>query len=114
MSIIKPKHFHDSSSAIKNISSITLDDIKREFESLEDLSVDVENINNCKTDYDEFPQNEDYRRPKLQEGNKTSSFKLNRSYSMKEMKQNGLQLRSNSKSSQQFPCHSIILSEFII
>lgn len=112
--IIKTNHPHVSSSN-NNISCTTLVDIDNDFKSLEELDVDVEIENVRKAEHDKYLQMQDYRRPKLQEGHRISTYRLNRSYSLKEMKQTGFQLKSEANSSQQkFPHHQIILSEFII
>lgn len=103
------------------VISRNIDEFFNEFKSLDELpdNVDIENnkllINEAlKADYHKYHQIQDFRRPKFQEGIKTNTFRLNRSYTRQEIKQIGFQLKSEGNSQQQKTHHPIILSEFIL
>lgn len=109
------------------LNSLSVDEIIAEFKSLEDV-VDERNSNITKNqNYDKDVsltpsrnelQMHDFRRPKLQEytrvGNKFR--KLNRVYSMDEMRKHGIELKSVRRGSlqQKHSEHVVILSEFIL
>lgn len=105
-------------------SRVSLTEILDDFKSLEDLanSLDIfaqrkEEEDNDKNSYKGYLQLKDFRRPKLQECvNIGCKFiKLNRSYSLQEMRENGLQLTSTvGKLQSNTQTHSFILSEFIL
>lgn len=124
---IDTKHHLTPYSNKHNLSTrISFEEILKDFESLEDLAATVELPNSqvgiepetfVKEDCGKYLHLQDFRRPKVQERQSVNKFcKLNKVYSLKEIKENGLQLKSISKvTSQQktFP-QSLILSEFIL
>lgn len=104
----------------KILNVYSLEKILEDFKSLEDESSHLENnhtfpqkveLNNVK-EFKQCFQLQDFRRPKFQ----IIENKLNRSYSLNEIKEHGLQLKSISKASTQQKSldHSILLSEFIL
>lgn len=114
---IKTRHSYVKTPSIHRKFSKSLDDIMKEFESLEDVALESNRVNSnnrMKVEYDKYLQLQDYRRPKLQEANKISTFKFNRSYSLKEIKQQGFELKSAGYTQQLKTHHPIILSEFIM
>ncbi|KAH9636656.1 hypothetical protein HF086_003474 [Spodoptera exigua] len=94
---INTRQSHVKTPSIHRKFSKSLDDIMKEFESLKDVVVESKSVNRnnrMKVEYGEYLQIQDYRRPKLQEANRMTTFKFNRSYSLKEMKQQGFELKS--------------------
>lgn len=106
---------------------ISFEEILQDFNSLEDLAITVDlegNGNHTEnkpltSEYEKFVQMQDFRRPKMQENNSAYDSKyrkLNRSYSMHEMRKMGVELESLKRRSSQykFQDHTFILSEFIL
>lgn len=102
---------------------MSFEDIIKDFNSLEDCTEitkfprDNNDKNMIQEAYEKYYQSQDFRRPKLQENTMKNTFsKLNRSYSVKEFKTNGIELMplQTGKSLQKFSDHSHILSEFIL
>lgn len=107
-----------------------MEEIIEDFKSLEDLAKSLEVIETTSSDNEETHntkecekikdynlQLQDFRRPKLQEYQSNNKYKkLNRSYSLKEMREHGLQVLSvtDSASQQKIINHPLILSEFIL
>lgn len=117
---IKSKHTYGTTSLdYSRASSTTIDDILNDFKSLEEFAADVDiedkSDKGIKAEYEQYHQILDYRRPKFLEGNKISTLRYNRSYTMQEIKRNGFYLKSEENSTQQkFSHHPLILSEFIL
>lgn len=101
---------------------MSFEEIVEDFKSLENLSATIETMRPSnenyivEQEYKQFLQLQDYRRPKFQENCSGGKFrKLNRSYSLQEMRDNGLQVKPNRRLSQQKNSdHALILSEFIM
>lgn len=120
---IDTKHIYIPRLVHRHVSSpASLHEILADFKSLEDLAV-IET--ESKDDEDDLPRNNyktylqihDYRRPKAQENYTVTKFrKLNRSYSMQELKEKGVQMQPLKRGYSQPKCsgHALILSEFIL
>jgi hypothetical protein len=129
---INSHHDHISPALAKpSVSSrIILQEVLSDFQSLDDLASVTENDiheNDLKTDktvdeleseYNKFLQITDFRRPKLQENQNcgTKFRKLNRSYSLQEIKEKGFELKTVRRggSQQKYQDNALILSEFIM
>lgn len=112
----------------KIVNRVSLEEILQDFKSLEDLASANEELMNetteepenkvLKSEYKMYLQIQDFRRPKMQESHSSGSKyrKLNKSYSLQEMKEMGLEVKSPRRGSlhQKFDHHAVILSEFIL
>lgn len=123
---IDTKHHHPIFIIPRHLatSACSFDEILADFKLLENLAatVDLEISNTeieeklVRPDYKKYMQLHDYRRLKSQESNVGNKFrKLNRSYSLQEMKENGVELEPSSRrDSLQQKLNYTILSEFIL
>lgn len=113
---------HPSSPSTSSLErNVIFEEVLEDFKSIEECAKGIEvttsdeeikGHNNI-----EYLQLQDFRRPKLIEYNtdRTSYRIMNRSYSMKEIQHNDLELRATRSSSQnKLTDHSFILSEFLL
>lgn len=128
MTIETNRNSHTPFSIKHNIQSrVSFKEILDEFKSLEDLAntlddnmsiCGVEKDKEVKQDYKRYLQLQDFRRPKLQECAMQGSnkfVKMNRSYSLQEIKEKGLQITPTTRLMQSnTQNHTLILSEFIL
>lgn len=121
---IETKHLHLPSLVKRhNSSRVSVEEILADFKSLEDLGHN--NTSSTTEDY-EIPVRENYKKYlQLRDFRRLHSYdcqdvgskfrKLNRSYSLQEIKEAGLELKSERKGPhQKYQDHSLILSEFIL
>lgn len=121
---IETKHTHLPSLVKRhNTSRVSVEEILEDFKSLEDIehgnvpSTAEDDEISVRANYKKYLQLHDFRRFRSYEcqdiGNKFR--KLNNSYSLQEMKEEGFELKSECKGPQQkFQDHSLILSEYIL
>lgn len=120
---IETKHPHLPSLVKRRYSSrVSVEEILADFKSLEDLghsniSTTEDYETPVRENYKKYLQLRDFRRFRSYECQDIGSKfrKLNKSYSLQEMKEAGFELKSERYGPQQkFQDHSLILSEFIL
>lgn len=121
---IETKHLHLPSLVKRhNSSRVSVEEILADFKSLEDLghsntsSTTEDYETPVRENYKKYLQLRDFRRFRSYECQDMGSKfrKLNRSYSLQEIKEAGLELKSERKGPQQkYQDQSLILSEFIL